>query len=253
MEIARRTGVPKATVSRLTHTLLEYGYLNYSEELAKYSIAPGILALGYSVLASDEIHVQARPLMERLAREEPTAAYGLGVRSSLYVIYLASAKGRTTLVRDTSVGFRVPLAGSATGWACLAGMRPQEREIVFQQLRREHDKHEWPAVERKIEEGIADVRAQGFCVSVGDVNPAYNAAAVPFIYQGRRDIYVFNAVAPAYAFNIKRMTDEVGPKLLAMVEQLHGGRPPVQGETASDLGILPPHPAAAASRRKRNR
>ena len=34
-EIAARTGLPKPTISRLTHTLTKLGYLNYSERLGK--------------------------------------------------------------------------------------------------------------------------------------------------------------------------------------------------------------------------
>ena len=36
-EIVEKTGLPKATVSRLTHTLTELGYLRYSERLGKYN------------------------------------------------------------------------------------------------------------------------------------------------------------------------------------------------------------------------
>ena len=35
-EIAHRTGLPKPTVARLTHTLTELGYLNYIRRFRKY-------------------------------------------------------------------------------------------------------------------------------------------------------------------------------------------------------------------------
>ena len=40
-EIAARVGLPKATVSRLTFTLTELGYLNYNEDIERYSLGPG--------------------------------------------------------------------------------------------------------------------------------------------------------------------------------------------------------------------
>jgi DNA-binding IclR family transcriptional regulator len=45
-EIARRTGLPKATVSRLTFTLATLGYLTYSQRAEKYSLGPSALFLG---------------------------------------------------------------------------------------------------------------------------------------------------------------------------------------------------------------
>src|SRR5262245_41883184 len=37
-EIAQRTGLPKPTVARLTHTLTRLGYLNYLDRLEKYQL-----------------------------------------------------------------------------------------------------------------------------------------------------------------------------------------------------------------------
>ena len=45
-ELARRTGMPKPTVSRLTYTLTKLGYLAFSESRGTYRLAAGVLALG---------------------------------------------------------------------------------------------------------------------------------------------------------------------------------------------------------------
>src|ERR1051326_5132964 len=45
-EIAHRTGLPKPTVARLTHTLTELGYLNYIRRFRKYELGASVLALG---------------------------------------------------------------------------------------------------------------------------------------------------------------------------------------------------------------
>ena len=39
-ELARRTGLPKPTLSRLTFTLLSLGYLHLDEETGRYSLHP---------------------------------------------------------------------------------------------------------------------------------------------------------------------------------------------------------------------
>ena len=54
-EIAERTGLSKPTISRLTHTLLELGYLTYSARSGRYQLGPGVLALGYATIAGLEV------------------------------------------------------------------------------------------------------------------------------------------------------------------------------------------------------
>src|ERR1700677_3401420 len=44
-DLARRCGLPKSTVSRLTHTLTKLGYLVYIEESAKYSLGTETLSV----------------------------------------------------------------------------------------------------------------------------------------------------------------------------------------------------------------
>ena len=73
-DIAERTGLPKPTVSRLTHTLTRLGYLVHAERLGKYRLGPGVLSLGYSLLANMDIRKIARPYMQELAN-----ASGLGI------------------------------------------------------------------------------------------------------------------------------------------------------------------------------
>jgi DNA-binding transcriptional ArsR family regulator len=51
-ELAKRTGLPKPTISRLTHTLTRLGYLEYSEDQGRYQLGSGVLALGYSLLSA---------------------------------------------------------------------------------------------------------------------------------------------------------------------------------------------------------
>ncbi len=45
-DLAKITGLPKPTVSRMTYTLTQLGYLTYSTQLEKYQLDAGVLALG---------------------------------------------------------------------------------------------------------------------------------------------------------------------------------------------------------------
>ena len=86
-ELAKRSSLPKPTVSRLTHTLTTLGYLNYSESLGKYQLGAGVLALGYRMLSTMDLRKLARPLMEELA-EYAQASVSLGARDRLSMVYV---------------------------------------------------------------------------------------------------------------------------------------------------------------------
>src|SRR5450755_1820693 len=67
-ELARRTGLSKPTVSRLSATLIELGYLTRNSE-GKFRPGVRLLALAYPVLRGFTIRQAARPLMMEVARE----------------------------------------------------------------------------------------------------------------------------------------------------------------------------------------
>ncbi|MDB5737924.1 MAG: IclR family transcriptional regulator [Sphingomonas bacterium] len=51
-ELARRTGLPRPTISRMTYTLTELGYLTYHERLGSYELGGSALVLGHVARAN---------------------------------------------------------------------------------------------------------------------------------------------------------------------------------------------------------
>jgi len=215
VEIARRTRIPKATVSRLTFTLHQLGYLNFLEQIGKYEIAPEVLSLGHLVLAKAAIRTQAFPVMHELANEAE-AVVALGMRDRLSVINIEYAKAPNAITRDFSIGYRLPLAKSATGLACLAAMRPQERAIVLEKLKRTEGSN-WAKRQKMIELGMASVWSRGFCTSLGDLDPVFNAVAVPYLDHDGDRIYIFSCFGPSFRFTERALRNKWGPKLVSMV------------------------------------
>ena len=64
-DFIERTGLPKATISRLTFTLVSLGYLIYDESSGRYRIGPATIALGYSGLSNHPVIMIAKPLMQK--------------------------------------------------------------------------------------------------------------------------------------------------------------------------------------------
>src|SRR5690606_16535316 len=65
-ELARKTNLPRPTVSRLTYTLTRLGYLKQVPG-GKYQLDVGVMSFGYAMLSNLSIRAVAHPLMEQMA------------------------------------------------------------------------------------------------------------------------------------------------------------------------------------------
>lgn len=132
-DFIERTGLPKATISRLTYTLVGLGYLTYDESLGRYSIGPATVSLGYSALSSSPVVHTARPLMQELA-DDTGAAAALGTRDGIEMVYLANCRSMSPVSLRLNVGSRLPIWRTAMGLAYLAEMLPERREALLEQI-----------------------------------------------------------------------------------------------------------------------
>lgn len=177
-DLIERTGLPKATVSRLTYTLVGLGYLHYDEMLGRYSIGPATVSLGYSALSSSPVIHMARPLMQELA-DATGAAVALGTRDGLEMVYLANCRSMSPVSLRLNVGSRLPIYRTAMGLAYLAEMKPEIRaSVVDQLLRAEPDKAE--KLRRLVDEALQSYAEHGFVGAFGAWHSYINAVGTAF-------------------------------------------------------------------------
>ncbi|MGL4289190.1 MAG: IclR family transcriptional regulator [Phreatobacter sp.] len=207
-ELAERTGLPKPTISRITHTLTQLGYLNYNQRLSQYELGGATLSLGYAALSNLDVRRIARPFMQELANTTNLTA-ALALRDKLMMLNIETCEGQALVGLRLSPGSRMPIANTAMGRAYLAVVSESERAGIFDTLRGQFG-DEWPSMRRSIDRSIKEIEEQGFCVSIGgqkDINGA--AAAIP-IPDGR-GFYALSIGGPAYLASPEYVTAEVGP------------------------------------------
>ncbi len=216
-EIAERTGLPKSSVSRLTYTLTQLGYLTYSERMEKYQLGSGVLALGYAFVSNLAIRQIAKPLMQELANNTGTSV-GLSDRDRLKMIYVEYCSPTNVMTFRHEVGDRVPLPTGSAGRAYLVALPEEEREFFFQHIEKK-DPDRWPEIKAGIEENIRNFQERGFCYSYGDWDPDVNGISVPLTL-GKNSIFCFNAGGPAYRLSVDYLENEVAPLLKNMVRNV---------------------------------
>ncbi len=225
-EIARATGLPKPTVSRLTYTLTKLGYLTYSDRLGKYQLGAPALSLGYAVLSNMGIRQLARPAMQELA-DHSGASVALGSRDRLSLIYIEYCRSNAAVTLRLDLGSRVPIATTSMGRALLAALPESERVHLMDFIaKREPDR--WPQIRAGIERGLEDYANRGFTLSIGEWKADVNAVGVPLIPADGSPIIAFNCGAPSFQLSRERLETDIGPRLVNLVrgvEALLGHQP----------------------------
>jgi len=218
-ELARRCGLAKSTVSRLTHTLIELGYLVYVEDSAKYSLGTATLSLASATLSRLDIRKLAHPLMQQLA-EFGQCMVSLGSRDRLSMTYIDAVRGSAAVTLSLDSGARIQIATSAMGRAYLTAVSEKERNDVLARVRKLADPNRWPDIQRGMAKALRDIREIGVCCSFGDWQKDVNAIAVPVRPGGGLPPMAINCGAPAYMVSKEFLLERVRPRLIALAGEL---------------------------------
>lgn len=214
-ELAKRTGIPKSTVSRLTQTLTSLGYLRYVEQLERYQLGPGVLALGYRYLAGNGVRDLAHPHMQALADStDCSVALGTGDRSEM--VYTDVCQGKGPLILRLDVGARIPMPVTSMGRAYIAGLPEADREPLLARLKA-HYGDAWPALRDGIDRSLKFYADHGYCVSEGDWNRDVASAGAPLVLEGGAHVLAFNCGGSSLRLTRRVLERTVGPRLLELV------------------------------------
>lgn len=132
-EISKRTNLPKATVSRLTHTLVRLGYLRLNPENGQFILGIGVLSLGYPLNAGMFLKQVSSTHLKDLAQKIDGTAT-ISVRDHLRIVSLKSESANDVLKRSPGIGLSLPFCGSTAGLAWLIGATEDERKKAIQEL-----------------------------------------------------------------------------------------------------------------------
>jgi DNA-binding IclR family transcriptional regulator len=220
-ELARRCGLPKSTISRLTYTLTKQGYLEPAQDErgnSGYRLGSAVLALGSTMLARMDVRQLARPLMQELA-DRSQAMVSLGMRDRLSMIYVENCRSESALTLSLDVGSRIPIATTAMGRAYLARCSETQRATLMDRIR-ERDPAAWPKARDGIERALVEYRELGCTTSFGEWQKEVNAIAIAFAAPGGRSIMAINCGGPGFNLSTDFLLGEVRPQLLALAQRL---------------------------------
>lgn len=183
-ELVRRTGLSKATVSRLTSTLLQLGFLRHVPEGREFELATGGLGVGHALVASSELVRIAEPVLQDLA-DGLGVSVALAVPDDLDMLYVAYRASRRVATLRLGTGSVLPMGTTSIGHAYLWGLPARQRTRLVARLK-DAAGTQGRAVARGIEASFAELEASGVCSVLGGFQrDAFGIATPVHIGAGR--------------------------------------------------------------------
>ncbi len=214
-EISDRTGIARATVSRLTQTLVMSGMLDYDRNARAYRLGAAVLSLALAMRSSNPVLQIASPLL-RAAPEKCRANVGLATLDRNEMVYPESFRyNRRGALRTVDSGQRVPIKLTSLGRAYLTGAPEETRSAFIATLKARSASRSGTlsgGFGKEINEAAAHVKEHGFCTA--SWQPEVIALALPIEINGY-PIYVVNMSATGED-TLASVVDELRAPLLAL-------------------------------------
>jgi DNA-binding IclR family transcriptional regulator len=219
-QLARRSGLAKPTVSRLTYTLTRMGFLAYSPAREEYALGAGVLVLGHTYLAAMKVREAARPMMQALA-DLVEATVAMGEHDGLHMVVVEVCHGSPAYKLRVEVGERVPRHMTALGRANLASTPIDKRVETVEAVCRQLEPDDHRALAAEMLASLREYDKLGFVYSCGEWRPDMFAVGVPLIAADGNRVLSLSCSGPVHAMTRKRLVTEVGPRMVRLRDRIH--------------------------------
>ncbi|CAD0187207.1 hypothetical protein RUESEDTHA_04119 [Ruegeria sp. THAF57] len=220
-ELSERTGIPKSTISRLTFTLLELGFLAHASRNDKFRPGPGLLALGQVANDAMPFVQQNRECFQKIADDTNSLVLMLAREdNALMIISAVRPTGRVG--RTFDVGHRLPLVGSSSGHAFMATMEDAEFETLLPDLVEEYKTPE-DQIRSLRAKAAEDIFNHGFhfAPTEGYFNTIIKAVATTLYSRDLAQQVAISCVVGRNARSDAELSEFVGPKMLRELDGEH--------------------------------
>lgn len=216
-DLARRTGLTRATSRRFLLTLVELGYVKTDGRL--FSLTARVLELGFSYLSALSLPEIAQPHLEQLASSiyESTSA---SVLDGTDIVYVARVPTRRIMSVRINIGTRFPAYATSMGRVLLAGLPPAELDkhltgIDFASLTsRTIDSRSG------LEAELDRVREQGWAMVDQELEDGLRSIAAPIRHGTGIVLAAINVSTTASSHTIESIQENLLPPLLIAADNI---------------------------------
>ena len=211
-EVARATGLDRATVRRLLLTLVDLGYVQTDGR--RFSLRPRVLDLGYAYLSSISLPEVAEPHLERLV-EEVHESSSVAVLDGRDIVYVARVPVSRIMTVAISVGTRFPAYATSLGRVLLAGMTEPELDTYLGSGELEKLSPHTITDRAELLTELEEVRSRGWVIVDQELAEGLRSVAAPIRDRSGQVVAAVNTSGQAVRWTPEAMEQKLLPPLLA--------------------------------------
>jgi IclR family pca regulon transcriptional regulator len=209
-DVARLTGLDRATARRCLLTLAEAGYATHDGKF--FELSPRVLRLGHAYLEAAPLPTLLQPVLEQVSQETGESS-SASVLDGAEITYIARASRRRIMSISLSPGSRLPAYCASMGRVLLASRPEAAATAVLEASPRQALT---PFTKVSMDALIAElrrVRAQRYAAIDQELEMGLRSIAVPVKDRVGRTLAAINIGAQASRVSLDEMTAQHLPAL----------------------------------------
>jgi IclR family acetate operon transcriptional repressor len=222
-ELSDRTGISKATIYRILHTLDFGGFVVRDQKNRKYILGPTLIGLGRATKNSAATIRYARPILSELSKKYDETV-NLGVLSYGKVIYLSTLESRQQLRVTVPVTIKNNAHTTALGKSILSAMEEKAALKIISDMYASKENQSSQFTETEFINYIRTIRTDGFAIDNEDDAIGYRCVAAPIFNFKGDPIAAISISAPTSRVSLGELK-KIGGELAAMLNNLKRTNP----------------------------
>jgi IclR family pca regulon transcriptional regulator len=217
-EVARETGLTRATARRVLLTLETLGYAR--SDGREFELTPKVLDIGYAYLSSLDLSQIAEADMERLV-EHTQESCSAAVLDGTEIVYVARMPTKRIMAISLGLGSRLPAFCTSMGRVLLADL-PEEK--VRELLGGVELPKLTPGTTNDLDElcrELAVVRAQGWALVDEEMEVGLRSVAAPLRNARGKAIAALNVSSSTLRVDLRTLRGDFLPALLETAERIN--------------------------------
>lgn len=221
-QLCQMTQLPKATITRLIHTLTTLGFLRTTEH-GHYQLGSSAVRLSATAWSRHDMIAAAAPLLRQFASENEVSV-NLATEVEGEMRYHACCRSPARLSVNLQVGSAVPVAYTAIGRAFYAVSSATRQTMISNNLQEHLPKDTFHSAQTALEQAVEHYKKYGYTVSDGEFSTDILAVAVG-VYDVATGQYAYsiNASVPSANWDADDYALMIVPKLQALAKKIGNG------------------------------
>ncbi|MBH0006900.1 IclR family transcriptional regulator [Psychrobacter sp. SWN149] len=221
-QLCQMTDLPKATITRLIHTLTTLGFLRVTEH-GQYQLGSSAVRLSATAWSRHDMVAAAEPLLRQFASENEVSV-NLATEVEGEMRYHACCRSPARLSVNLQVGSAVPVARTAIGRAFYAASSQARQAVIQSNLQENLSVEEFNHAQSALASAAEHYEKYGYTVSDGEFSTDILAVAVG-VYDVATGQYAYslNASVPNANWEADEYAAMIVPKLQVLAERIGSG------------------------------